>query len=105
MCHASAPRNATSEPLPERRLPGPVTTMPPREHRRARLCLSPGGALAIGRVVAEDEQVVTITLRQPRWQGARAAVYSLSRIPATLSRPLADRGVVDGATGIERTQG
>ena len=56
-------------------------------------------------VVAEDEQLVTITLRQPRWQGSRPAVYSLTRIPVTLSRPIAGRQVIDGATGIPRAHG
>ena len=56
-------------------------------------------------IVAEDEQLATITLREPRRQGARAAVYTLTRIPVMLSRPLAGRAVVDGATGIARPQG
>jgi hypothetical protein len=56
-------------------------------------------------ILVEDDQSVTIRLRQPRWQGSSPAVYSLTRVSVTLSRPLGGRRVIDGATGRPRTQG
>jgi hypothetical protein len=52
-------------------------------------------------LVDEHDDRVVITLREPRYQGARAGA-NVFKLPVTLARPVGDRAVVDGATGEPR---